>query len=319
MVSLFRKNVRGIATGCVAFGILFAAAEGAASATMIGVSMNPPEAFFKLLKDGIQDHLKTTPGVEVKFEFVESGAGPKQIGQVKEFIHSHVDAIVVLPVDASATGEITRLAQEAKIPLVYVNNGPREDWFAGRIALALPNDLIAGRLQMAKLAQLIGGKGKIVILRGPSTHSAAGLRTQGVKEILADYPGITIIEEAEAGWDRKIAQDTIAGWLAKGDKIDAIAANNDEMAIGAANALIAARIPKDQILVAGVDATPDGVKLMRDGGMAVTVYQDAALEGRRAIDDAIKLSRNEVVQQYDWVALDLVTTKNLASCNCARP
>ena len=272
--------------------------------------MVPPIAFFQYLRDGMEQHAQSLAGVELKISFAETG--DQQAAQVKEFIAAHVDGIIVLPADAATTAGMTKLAQDAHTPLVYVNNGPREDWFAGKIALALPNDLVAGRVQMDKLAQLLGGKGHIVIIRGPSSHSAAALRTQGVKEILAHFPEISVVEEAAADWDRKRAQDLVAGWLAKGDKIDAIAANNDEMAIGAAAALDEAKIPPGKILVGGVDATPDGLALMTRQRMAVTLFQDPVLEGSRALDDVLKLIHDETVQQYDWVAFELVTPQTLS-------
>ncbi len=294
--------VLGIAAGCGA---------APAFAGTIGVTMVPPVAFFQFLRDGIQERVKAHPGQSVQFAHAETGDGAKQIEQIKAFIRDKVEALIVLPVEAAATAEITRLAQDADIPLVYVNNGPREDWFAGRVALALPNDLVAGRLQMTMLAQMMNGQGRIAIIRGPASHSASALRTQGVKEVLAGFSGITVVEEAAADWDRKRAASLVAKWLADGRKIDAIAANNDEMAIGAADALEAAGIPPGQILIGGVDGTLDGIEAMHRKRIHVTVFQDAALEGGRAVDDAVKLIRREPVQQYDWIPFDLVTDRTL--------
>jgi ribose transport system substrate-binding protein/inositol transport system substrate-binding protein len=261
-------------------GLFVAILQTPAAATTIGVTMVPPIAFFQYLRDGIVAHAKQMAGVELQIAFAEPTEAAKQIAQVKSFIDSHVDAIIVLPADAAATGEITRMAQQAHIPLVYVNNGPREDWFDGKIALVLPNDLVAGRVQMVKLCALMGGKGNLAIIRGPSAHSAAALRTQGVKEVLANCPGVGVVKNEAADWDRKRAQDMVADWLASGVKIDAIAANNDEMAIGAAAALDGAKIPRGQILVGGVDATPDGLAAMQDNRITVTLVPGPRFRGQ---------------------------------------
>ena len=292
-------------------GVAWGSGTAPASAGTIGVSMVPPVAFFQFLRDGIQERAKAHPGQSVRFAHAETGDGAKQVEQIKAFIRDRVDALIVLPVEAAATKEITRLAQEADIPLVYVNNGPREDWFAGRVALALPNDLVAGRLQMTMLAQMMNGQGRIAIIRGPASHSASALRTQGVKEVLAGFPGITVVAEDAADWDRTRAAALVAKWLAGGQKIDAIAANNDEMALGAADALEAANILPDQIVVGGVDGTREGLEAMHRRRIHVTVFQDANLEGGRAVDDAVKLIRREPVQQYDWIPFDLVTDRTL--------
>ncbi|MGH1574686.1 substrate-binding domain-containing protein [Methylobacterium sp. P31] len=130
-----------------------------------------------------------------------------------------------------------------------------------------------------------------------------------MKEVIAEFPDLQVVAEAAADWDRKKAAALVSGWLAKGIAIDAIAANNDEMAIGAADAAEAAGIPSGRILIGGVDATADGIAAMQQKRMAVTIHQNAALEGRRALDDALKLIRREPVQQYDWIPFELVTDR----------
>ncbi|MDP4003119.1 substrate-binding domain-containing protein [Methylobacterium sp. NEAU K] len=292
-----------------AFGILLACLTTPAFAASIGVAMIPPIWFTRLLQDAIQDYAQSLPGVSVRFAYATEGAGQQQIEQVRQFIAAKVDALVVLPVDAAASATITRLAQEADIPIVYVNNGVREDWIAGRVAFVLPNDLVAGRLQMRKLAQMLDGLGRVAIVMGHPAHSASALRTQGVKEVIAEFPGLRVVEEAAGDWDRKKAASLVSSWLAKGTAIDAIVANNDEMAIGAADAVEAAGLPSGRILIGGIDATPDGLMAMQHKRMAVTIHQDAGLQGRRAVDDALKLIRHEPVQQYDWAPFELVTDR----------
>ena len=292
-----------------AFMVVLASLPTPAASAAIGVAMAEPSGFTALLRDGIQSYAKSLPDLSVRFAYAPQGEGEKQVEQVRQFISAKVDALVVLPADTTTNATITRLAQDADIPLVYANNGPREDWFAGRVAFVLSNDLVAGRLQMRKLAQMLDGKGRVAIIQGPPSHTASALRTQGVREVAAAFPGISIVAEGAADWDRKKAAALVAGWLANGTAPDAIVANNDEMAIGAADAVDAAGIPTDRILIGGVDATPDGLRAMQHKRMAVTVYQDAGLQARKAVDDALKLVRHEPVQQYDWVPFELVTDR----------
>ena len=110
----------------VALLVALAFGPMAAAATTLGVTMIPPVAFTQLLHDRIAEHAKSR-SVAVQFAFSPEGAGEQQIAQVRSFIAAKVDALLVMPVDATANATITRLAQEADIPLVYFNNGPRED------------------------------------------------------------------------------------------------------------------------------------------------------------------------------------------------
>lgn len=96
---------------------------------------------------------------------------------------------------------------------------------------------------MRKLAQMLNGTGSVAILSGHPTHPGAASRTQGVKEVMRDFPNLHLVAEAAADWDRAKARAAVAKWLAQGRSIAAIAAYNDEMAIGAAEAVEAAGSP----------------------------------------------------------------------------
>ncbi len=305
--STLRTSCHRIQFGLAALLVTVVLGSAAGAATL-GVSMIPPVAFTQLLHDRIAEHAKSR-GVAVQFAFTREGAGEQQIAQIRAFIDAKVDALLVMPIDASVNATITRLAQEADIPLVYFNDGPREDWFPGRVAFVLPNDLVAGRLQMRKLAQMLDGTGSIAILSGHPTHFGSALRTQGVKEVMREFPKLHLVAEAAADWDRAKARTIVGGWLAQGLSIGAIAANNDEMALGAAEAVEAAGLPAGRILIGGVDAIPDAIAAMQRKRLAVTIHQDAGIQGSRAVDDALALIRHEPVQQYDWAPFELITDR----------
>ena len=98
----------------------------------------PPVASTQLLHDSLEEHERAR-SLLIRFAYAPEGAGEQQIAQVRDFIVARVDALLVMPAGAAATATITRLAQEADIPLVYINDGPREEWFTGRVALVIPN------------------------------------------------------------------------------------------------------------------------------------------------------------------------------------
>lgn len=279
-----------------------------ASATTIAVLMTPPAALTRLLHDSLKEHA-VSRGITVHFDYAPEGAGAQQIVQARRVIAEKVDALVVSPVDSSAWAAIIHLAQEADVPLVAVNGAPRSAWFAGRVAFVQPDDLVAGRLQMRKLGQMLDGRGRVGILAGCTSHPGSTPRAEGVKEVLAESPGLRLVAEAAVDCDRSAARAAVADWLARKPTIDAIAAVTDEMAIGAAEAAEAAGIPAGRILIGGVDATAAGMQAMQDKRLAVTIHQDASLQGRRAIDDALALIRHEPVPQFDWVPSELVTDR----------
>jgi inositol transport system substrate-binding protein len=102
-------------------------------------------------------------------------------------------------------------------------------------------------------------------------------------------------------------------WLTAGARIDAVAANNDEMAIGAIMALQQAGTPPGRVLVGGIDATPDALAALENGTLAVSVFQDARAQGRGAVEAAVKLSRGEPVDSFVWIPFELVTRENYKS------
>ncbi|MBP1182841.1 substrate-binding domain-containing protein [Methylobacterium sp. PvR107] len=302
------RHVRVLARICAAALAALACGADHALATTLGIAMTQPVGSMQLLHDSLEEHARAR-SLLVRFAYAPEGAGAQQIAQVRDLIAAKVDALLVMPVEPAANAAITRLAQEADIPLVYVNDGPREDWLAGRVALVIPNELVAGRLQMRKLAQMMNGSGRLAIISGNPARAGSVLRTRGVKAVMAEVPGLQLVAEGAADWDRGTARTLVSGWLAQGMGIDAIAANNDAMAIGAAEAVEAAGLPAGRILIGGIDATADGMLAMQRKRLAVTVHQDATLQGRRAIDDALALIAHRPVQQYDWMPCRLVTDR----------
>jgi inositol transport system substrate-binding protein len=147
-------------------------------------------------------------------------------------------------------------------------------------------------------------------MNGGLGHSAQIERTAGYKEVIKKYPDMKIVLEGTAEWDRAKGMALMENWLNSGKKIDAVVANNDEMAIGAANAIINAG-KKDQIVVAGIDATPDALQFMKSGKLDITVFQDAKGQGRSAIETAIKAAKGEKVEKFNWIPFQVVTKEKV--------
>jgi inositol transport system substrate-binding protein len=119
------------------------------------------------------------------------------------------------------------------------------------------------------------------------------------------------VEEQTGNWQRSQGIDLMSKWIAAGQKIDAVAANNDEMALGAAIALKQAGVPPTRTLVAGVDATQDGLSAMSRGELALTVFQDAGGQGKGAVKLAVQaMSGSKSLAVETWVPYQVVTPEN---------
>ena len=221
--------------------------------------------------------------------------------------------MVVNPVDTASTARITKAAVAAGIPLVYVNRRPDQADLPKGVVTVTSNDVEAGRLQMQYVAEKLGGKGKIVILLGDLANNSTTNRTKGVKEILDKYPDIKIEQEQTGIWLRDKGMTLVNDWLTQGREFNAVVANNDEMAIGAAMALKTAGVKPGSVLIGGVDGTPDGLNAITKGEMALSVFQDAKGQAIGSVEAAVKMARGEAVEQNVVVPFQLITPDNVAS------
>ena len=300
--------------------VLAAGIAGSASAENIGVSMALfDDNFLTVLRNGMQDYANGMDGVTLQIEDAQNDVG-KQLNQIQNFVASGVDAIIVNPVDTDATVAMSNAAAEAGIPLVYVNREPvNVDSLPEKQAFVASDEKESGTLEAQEVCRLLKEKGKgeganIVIMMGELSNQAARMRTQDVHDVVAtdDCKFMQIVEEQTAMWSRTQGTDLMANWLSAGLEFDAVASNNDEMAIGAIQSLKTAGISMDDMIVGGIDATADALAAMSAGDLDVTVFQDAAGQGHGAVDAALKLSRGEPVETKIYVPFQLVTPANLA-------
>ena len=302
-----------IVAGFAALMSTSAMAEG------VGVSMALfDDNFLTVLRNGIQAHADAT-GVAVQIEDAQNDVA-KQLDQINNFIASGVTAIVVNPVDTSATQAMSDAAAAAGVPLVYVNRQPiNVDTLPDNQAFVASNEVDSGTLETLEVCRLLKEAGKteaqIYVMMGELSNQAAVQRTADIHDVMASGNcGVTlnIIDEQTANWSRDQAQSLMTNWLSTGAAFDAVIANNDEMAIGAIQAMKAAGIDMATVIVGGVDATQDALAAMQAGDLDATVFQNAAGQGQGALDAAVKLAAGEAVDQKVYIAFELVTPANVA-------
>lgn len=208
---------------------------------------------------------------------------------MQNLILAGVDAIVVVAVDGDGTPAITKLASEAKIPVVYASHPPADvDSLPETAAFVASNGWTPA--QQSFLADAHQGH--------PRRHRSG------------DCKGMKVIEEQSANWDRLEATNIMTNWLSAGTRFDAVIAN-DEMATGTIQAMKSTGVDMSKVVVAGIDATPNGLAAMAQGDLDVTAFQNAVAQGAAAMDAAVALARGEKTERHIWVPFELVTPQNM--------
>lgn len=240
----------------------------------------------------------------------------KQQDSVKSLIQKGVNAIIVVPTETSAMDPITDLVQESKIPLVYVNRNPyagNEDAIPDGVYYVGANEKQAGILQTEFLGKELGGKGDIAILMGILGNEGAVKRTEGVEETVKEkFPDMKVLTKETGNWQRDQGLSLTENYLTTyGDKLTAIASNNDEMALGAIEAL-KTNGKLGKVKVVGVDATPDALSSIEAGELDATIFQDPK-QGEAALAIIHKLLKNEEVKEkVQYIPFKLVTPENIS-------
>jgi inositol transport system substrate-binding protein len=300
-------------------GALAALMATSAMAETIGVSVARfDDNGLTIMRNGMTAHIETLDGVDLQMEDAQDDVA-RQLDQINNFIASGVDAIIVNAVDTNATEAMSQAAASAGVPLVYVNRQPiNMDTLPEGQAFVASNEIESGTLKAFEICKNLRAEGKsggatAYMLMGQLSNQAAVQRSKDVEDVIGmDMCNfITLIDSQTANWSRDEAQNMMTNWLSSGEEFDAVFANNDEMAIGAIQAMKSAGMSMDEVQVGGVDATPDALVAMQAGDLDVTVFQDLAGQGAGSIDTALKLARGEEVDKTVFIPFKLVTPDNV--------
>ncbi|NNG03762.1 MAG: sugar ABC transporter substrate-binding protein [Inquilinus sp.] len=299
-------------------GAIAAAAVAAIVATDAGAgeigfsSPNFDDNFQTVLREAAKAHAESL-GHSLQVEDAREDVG-NQLSQIQNFIASGVDAIILAPVSAAASPQITQMARAANTPLIYVNRRPVDlDDLGGNSAFVGSDETWSGTLEAFEMCNLAAGTGKGVLLMGILSNEAAVTRSQDVREVvgLSMCQGIEIVAEQEGKWQRTEAANIISNMLASGTDFNMVFANNDEMALGAIQALKSAGVSMDDVIVGGVDATADALVAMKAGDLDVTVFQNAAGQATGSVDAAIAAMNGEDLPNWINIPFELVTPANV--------
>jgi len=260
-------------------------------------TLNNP--FFVDMRDGAQAYADKI-GAKLVVVDAQNDAS-KQVSQVEDLIQQKVDVILLNPTDSDGLVSAVKDANKANIPVVTLDRSVN----GGTVVSHIASDNVAGGKMAADfIVKQLQGKGKVVELEGIAGTSAARDRGQGFHSVMDSQKDIKIVAKQPADFDRSKGMTVMENILQSQPEIQAVFAHNDEMALGALQAIEAA---KKQILVVGFDGGADAVKAVKDGKMAATVAQQPKLIGEMGVQAAEKISKKEKVEANNPVALKLVT------------
>lgn len=263
------------------------------------------------LQDGVRDYAAENENVEILMTDAKDDPAV-QLNQIETLLIKGVDAILIVPVDISALKPVFAKCKEDGVKVVIANRMPAEDLHGEFDVYTGSESIQAGILQAEWVAEAMQPEGgKVGIIMGPLGHEAARMRTEGNKQIFAKYDNIEIVIDAVGAWDRAKGMQIAENWIQSGAKIDAVLCNNDEMAIGALLAAEGANLADGDVIIAGVDATPDALEYLGKG-LDVTVFQNMHAQGYNGAAAAYKLATGVSVDKWDWIPFETVTPENMS-------
>ena len=282
-----------------------ATGDGADGALRIGVTVYDMSSFITQGQEGMQAFADAND-----IQLLWNSAGndvATQATQVEQLINQDVDAIIIVPVQADSLGPQLEAAQAADIPVIAVNTTLSSSELI--TSSVLPDDVAAGAQEMEMMAEALGGEGNIVILQGPLASSPELDRTEGIQSVLADNPGITVLAMDTANWKRDEAVNKVKNWIsAFGDDLDGIVAENDDMGLGAVQALKEAGIT---LPVVGIDGIQDGLAAVASGDFIGSSLQHGRVEMAAGLAVAAKVARGEDVEKEYTYVMPPITPDNV--------
>lgn len=261
-------------------------------------------------------------GAEIKLVDAE-GSLENQMDQIREAVEGGYDVILCNPVDVDTTLQLQVVAGD--LPMVFWNACPADERLeADKYVFVGSNESDAGKYQGEFILEKFANQDtiNIAIMEGQKMHSATLGRSNALKAVLDDSgKTINYVYDDYADWSLETAKEQFDVFLKTGQKVDVVACNNDNMALGVLQSCEEHGITPDQITIVGIDATDVGCAAIEQDKMAFTVYQPAKGQGSYAVKTAAKLAQGKSLDglkylsedhKYVWVPFEKVDKTNVA-------
>jgi inositol transport system substrate-binding protein len=301
-MKLFAK----LALACaVSISALSAGAAFAADKFVVGyANMADTDVFVTARKNAFIEAAKSDPAVEVNFSDANNDAS-KQLDQIDNFIAQKVNAIVVVPVDYQGIVPGVEKANAAGIPVIALGIQSA----GGKYTFVGSKNIDAGRLQGEFMKANLPKDAKILYLEGTPGLSHTQERKKGFEEAVG-RSDVTTIASLSANYDRAEGMKVTEDWIQSFPKFDGIIAANDQMALGALEALKGADRLKG-VLISGVDGVPDALTAIKAGEMSQTIFQDAVGQAKAAFEVVEGIKKGEQPPAEKLVPFASITKENV--------
>jgi ribose transport system substrate-binding protein len=282
----------------------FAFAQGAK--TVIGVALAQDDnPLYILMLRGIRARAQ-----ELGWEVVAVSSNEdklKQINGVQDLIARGVKGVLISPIDAVGVNAAYDAAAQAKIPIISLARGSSSSNQTLHVAI---NEKRIGAEIAEWTAKHIGGEGKVAMILGPSGAPAFRNLAEGYSEVMAKHPGIKIVFRTEGALTRERGVKHAEDALAANPDLKAIYNSNDDVALGAMQAVLAAN-RKGETLVTGMNGVPPALRAVKEGSLALTVELNAFEWGRLGVDMLDRILKGETVGKQVFIAHRLVDATNV--------
>ncbi len=308
-------SVMIVAVSAVCVGVLMqgcGSREGGAKATTVGYSQVGAESAWRTAETRSMKDTAKARGYVMKFADAQNKQ-ENQIKAIRSFIEQGLDIIMVSPVVETGWEPVLKEAKEAGIPVFLVDRRANVD--ESLYVSFIGTDFIYEGGEAGKwLARKMGGKANIVELQGTTGSAPMIDRRKGFAAAIAEFPGMKVLDSQSGDFRRSGGKQVMEAFLKKhGDTIDAVFAHNDDMALGAIQAIEeAGRKPGEDITVVSIDGVKDAFIAIIDGTLSCTVECNALL-GPTVFDALEKFQKGEVVPKRIVAADKVFDSSNAAA------
>lgn len=252
-------------------------------------------------------------GINLKFADGQ-GRQENQIRAVRSFIAQRVDAIILAPIVETGWEPVLREVKRAKIPVIIMDRTVKVSDESLYACFVGSDFLEEGRMAADWLAQKTGGQARILELQGTPGSAPANDRRKAFAEVLARHPGMQVIDSQSGDFRRAGGKEVMEAFLKKhGRNFDAVYAHNDDMALGAVQAIEAAGLkPGTDVIIVSIDAIREAVQAVADGRINCTVECNP-LFGPKVFDLVARLVAGESVPRVQYNQDELFDSRNAAA------